>query len=673
MKRNNSNKPFFKEGRKDSDSSKSAGKSSYQGKSNSGEKGKDFRSDKPGAGKKSFGKKDDSFSKPSFGKKPDFKGSFGEKKFGSKFKSEGANRFDKKPSSGESRGRYSDSSDRPKGETFGPKKFEDKKGSTFGKKQFFTKREDESSSERPRRDDFSAKKFPPKDNSGFANKPSFGSKPERFSSYDRPKKDGSDGKKFEKREGGSFEKKNAFGTRPERDSSSDRPKRDEFGSKNFEKRGEGNFDKKPSSGNRDERSSSSDRPKRDEFGSKNFERRGEGIFDKNPSSGNRDESSSSSDRPRRDDFEGKKFEKKDEGKFAKKPYPTKRTDNSSFSNRPKRDDSAGKRSESGDDFDFDRPAKKDVRSDAPYSNEGGKGMVYKGRGRDQKPVFEPKKEGSFQDKPAQKQGFGKNRFRPTEENLERPDYNFDALPAKKAKGKEEDGTFRLNKYISNSGICGRREADQLIAKGLITVNGEVTTELGLKVKRTDRVVYQGKKINPEKPVYVLLNKPKDFITTTEDPMERKTVMSLVNNACEERIFPVGRLDRNTTGLLLFTNDGELAAKLSHPSNQVKKIYQVTLDNPITQKHEEAIREGLTLEDGPVTVDDMQVLSKDRTILGLEIHIGRNRIVRRLFAHLGYEVTALDRVMYAGLDKKDLKRGHYRFLSEQEVIRLKYFV
>jgi len=636
MKRNNSNKPFFKEGRKDSDSSRPTGKSSYKGKASSGEKSKDFRSDKPGAGKKPFGKKDDSFSKPSFGKKPDFKGSFGEKKFGSKFKSVGDTRFDKKSSTGDSRDRYSASSERPKGENFEPKKFEDKKGGTFGKKQFFTKRDDDSSSERPRRDDFSAKKFPSKDPSGFGKKPSFGSKPDRFSSSERPKRDGEEGKKFGKRDGDSFDKKPSFGNKPERNSPSDRPKRDEFGSKNFAKRGEG-------------------------------------IFDKGPSSGNIDESSSPSDRPRRDDSKGKKFEKKEDGKIAKKPYPSKRTDNSSYSNRPKRDDSAGKKFENGDDFDFDQPSKKEVKSDAPYSAEGGKGMVYKGRGRDQKPVFEPKKEGSFEEKPAQKQGFGKNRFRPTEENLERPDYNFDALPAKKAKGKEEDGMFRLNKYIANSGICGRREADQLIAKGLITVNGEVTTELGLKVKKTDRVVYQGKKINPEKPVYVLLNKPKDFITTTEDPMERKTVMSLVNNACEERIFPVGRLDRNTTGLLLFTNDGELAAKLSHPSNQVKKIYQVTLDNPITHKHEEAIREGLTLEDGPVNVDDMQVLSKDRTIIGLEIHIGRNRIVRRLFAHLGYEVTALDRVMYAGLDKKDLKRGHYRFLSEQEVIRLKYFV
>ena len=196
--------------------------------------------------------------------------------------------------------------------------------------------------------------------------------------------------------------------------------------------------------------------------------------------------------------------------------------------------------------------------------------------------------------------------------------------------------------------------------------------MGYKVQLTDRVSYKGKLINPEKPVYLLLNKPKDFITTTDDPMERKTVMSLIANACEERVFPVGRLDRNTTGLLLFTNDGELASKLSHPSNNVKKIYQVTLDKPISHADEEAILEGLNLEDGPAKVDDMQVLSKDRTIIGLEIHLGRNRIVRRIFAHLGYEVIALDRVMYAGLDKKDLPRGRYRFLAEKEVIRLKFF-
>lgn len=296
--------------------------------------------------------------------------------------------------------------------------------------------------------------------------------------------------------------------------------------------------------------------------------------------------------------------------------------------------------------------------------------VYQGRGKDEKPRFGSASSRKSTSKNQEPRGFGKKRLTGQLDSQDRPDYNFDGVPQKKTNKDEE--IFRLNKFIANSGICSRREADELIKKGLITVNGEVTVEMGLKVKRSDRVVYQGRKINPEKPVYILLNKPKDFITTTDDPMERKTVMKLVANACEERIFPVGRLDRNTTGLLFFTNDGELAAKLSHPSNEVKKIYQVTLDKPISKNDEEAIIEGLTLEDGPANVDDMQVLSKDRTILGLEIHIGRNRIVRRIFAHLGYEVTALDRVMYAGLDKKDLKRGTYRFLSEKEVIRLKYF-
>lgn len=302
----------------------------------------------------------------------------------------------------------------------------------------------------------------------------------------------------------------------------------------------------------------------------------------------------------------------------------------------------------------------------------GERRVYKGRGKDQKPIFGVESKPSTSDGSTEKRGFGKNRGKFVELNAERPTYDFDKLPQKK-KQKEAEELIRLNKYVANSGICSRREADELILKGLVVVNGVVVQEMGYKVKKTDHVVFQGKKINPEKPVYVLLNKPKDFITTTEDPMERKTVMKLVENACEERIFPVGRLDRNTTGLLVFTNDGELAAKLSHPSNEIKKIYQVTLDKPLTAKDEEEIREGLTLEDGDAKVDDLQVLSKDRTILGLEIHIGRNRIVRRIFSHLGYEVVALDRVMYAGLDKKDLKRGHYRFLSEQEVIRLKYYI
>ncbi|MBF9223518.1 pseudouridine synthase [Hymenobacter ruricola] len=232
---------------------------------------------------------------------------------------------------------------------------------------------------------------------------------------------------------------------------------------------------------------------------------------------------------------------------------------------------------------------------------------------------------------------------------------------------------RLNRYIANAGICSRRDADALIAAGEIRVNGEVVTEMGYKVQPEDTVQYGKTNLNREKSVYVLLNKPKDFITTTEDPEGRRTVMDLVAGASKERIFPVGRLDRNTTGLLLFTNDGEVAQKLSHPSHKNKKIYQVELSRPLTEDDLRQIAEGLELEDGKAVVDDVAVVAGNAHFVGIEIHIGRNRIVRRIFEHLGYEVVALDRVQYAGLTKKDLPRGKWRFLSEQEVIRLKYFL
>jgi 23S rRNA pseudouridine2605 synthase len=551
MKKNNPRKPFFNEGGRDSDSSRSSNRSDYSSKGGRSEnhEGKFSKG-------KSFGKKDDSYGKPSFGK-PEFgsesKRSFGDKPKGKFFKSDNKG-SEKRYGSGESeRKSYGDKRFENKGEGF-KKKFEKHDDPGFGKKPYGDK------SDRFKKDDFTGKKFEKRDSGDFAKK-SFGNKSDRFS------KDDLGGKRFEKREGGDFSKK-SYGA-----------KSDSFG-KSFDKKGESDYPKKS-------------------FGEK-------------------------SDRTKKD------------GSDSEKPFFKK-------------------------NFSEDK---------AP--RESGERLVYKGRGRDQQPVFAPEKPKYNEDKPTEKRGFGKNRPTRQEPDQPRPDYNFDALPARKVKGKEDTDLLRLNKYIANAGICARREADELIAKGLITVNGEVVTEMGFKVKKTDRVVYQGKKVNPEKPVYVLLNKPKDFITTTDDPMERKTVMALVENACEERIFPVGRLDRNTTGLLLFTNDGELTAKLSHPSNEVKKIYQVTLDKPLTHNHEKEILEGLTLDDGDVKVDDMKVLSMDRTILGLEIHIGRNRIVRRLFAHLGYEVTALDRVMYAGLDKKDLKRGHYRFLTEQEVIRLKFF-
>jgi 23S rRNA pseudouridine2605 synthase len=236
----------------------------------------------------------------------------------------------------------------------------------------------------------------------------------------------------------------------------------------------------------------------------------------------------------------------------------------------------------------------------------------------------------------------------------------------------ESGLTRLNRYIANSGVCSRREADELIARGDISVNGKVVTEMGFKVKEGDTVKYGTKTLNPERFVYVLLNKPKDYITTTEDPEERKTVMELVADAGNFRMYPVGRLDRNTTGLLLLTNDGELADKLTHPSNNVRKIYQVEISKPITNEHFEEIQKGLTLEDGPIKPDALSIVTPDAQVIGIEIHSGRNRIVRRIFEHLGYEVTKLDRTTYSGLTKKELPRGKWRFLDPKEVVKLKYF-
>ena len=276
----------------------------------------------------------------------------------------------------------------------------------------------------------------------------------------------------------------------------------------------------------------------------------------------------------------------------------------------------------------------------------------------------PKKSEESQDK-NKKRGLSGRKSTP-------PDYDFNPLKSRLSQTKSSaEDTIRLNKYIANAGVCSRREADKLIVAGEIAVNGKIINELGYKVRPTDKVKYKGKVLSREKYVYVLLNKPKDFITTTDDPENRQTVMQLVAKACTERIYPVGRLDRNTTGLLLFTNDGDLAKKLSHPSHNVKKIYQVELDRSLNKEDFLKISEGLTLEDGPVKVDDFAVLSDDRKTIGIEIHLGRNRIVRRLFEHLNYEVIKLDRVVYAGLTKKDLKRGNWRYLTQKEVIKLKY--
>ncbi len=243
----------------------------------------------------------------------------------------------------------------------------------------------------------------------------------------------------------------------------------------------------------------------------------------------------------------------------------------------------------------------------------------------------------------------------------------------KSKQKEAaaDDFIRLNKFIANSGLCSRRQADELIRSGEITVNQQKVTELGTKVKSTDEVRYKGKLLQNERPVYILLNKPKDYVTTVKDKNARKTVMELIKGACTQRIYPVGRLDRNTTGVLLLTNDGELAKRLTHPHYKKKKVYHVVLDKPVTKTHLEQIAEGVKLEDDVVAADAVSYVdSEDKTQIGIEIHTGQNRVIRRIFETLGYKIKKLDRVYFAGLTKKNLKRGRWRFLTQKEINRLK---
>lgn len=232
----------------------------------------------------------------------------------------------------------------------------------------------------------------------------------------------------------------------------------------------------------------------------------------------------------------------------------------------------------------------------------------------------------------------------------------------------------LNKYIAHGGVCSRRDAAELIKTGKVLVNGAAVLEPGYKVQDTDKVTVGGKKVTPVKDlVYILLNKPKDYITTTDDPQKRKTVLDLIKQATTDRVYPVGRLDRNTSGVLLLTNDGELSQKLTHPSNEIKKVYAVTLDKPLTKAHFDAILQGVPLEDGIAHVDALAYTDNaDKTQIGIEIHSGRNRIVRRIFEHFGYDVKGLDRVVFAGLTKKNVNRGKWRFLTEKEIRELKFF-
>lgn len=492
-------------------------------------------------------------------------------------------------------------------------------------------------------------------------------KPNYSSSEKKTFKPASDSKRTFGKTDSKFEPKGKFGqnARPEKSSTVGDYKKSE---RSTERSGFKKFDSKPGFSERKESSEWSS-PKRSfrksEDNNRNFEKK-----DFKPRFEN-------SENRRLNQAEGGRFE----GKREFNSNRSERKEGGRFEGKREFNNNRSERNEGGR---FE--GKREFNSNRSERNEGG---------RFEKKSFK-KPEYTPENKFEKEENFGKRKFnnRDSAANTQnhewsrqvglsiQPDYDEENLRKKlppKVQAKIEKSertrpeTVRLNRFLANAGLCSRREADEMIASGQITVNGETITEMGYQVKTTDVVKYGRKILNREKFVYVLLNKPKDFLTTTDDPDGRKTVMDLVKNACKERIYPVGRLDRSTTGLLLLTNDGELADKLSHPSNNMKKIYQVEIDKPIVQDDFDKILEGIELEDGTIKADDLSVITPDHQVVGIEIHSGKNRIVRRIFESLGYEVTKLDRTTYAGLSKKDLPRGNWRFLTEKEVIRLKYLI
>lgn len=365
-------------------------------------------------------------------------------------------------------------------------------------------------------------------------------------------------------------------------------------------------------------------------------------------------------------------DKRSDGKpFKKKPFsrgndkPSSRKEFDAWKNHSDSDASKdGKKS-------FDKPSGK-----RPFKRDDDKREVFKPKSA--RPFSERKESDQWRKRAPRKNDddFGASDNKPKTPSYGRP---YDAKKKYQSKKKFTKGTFgqqaekapsdliRLNKYLANAGVSSRREADKLIESGVVTVNGKVITELGYKISPGDEVKFGGAILRKEKPVYILLNKPKDYITTSKDPQERRTVMHLIEGACKERVYPVGRLDRMTTGLLLFTNDGEMAKRLTHPSHGAKKMYHVTLDQNLSLADMKTIQNGVELEDGKAEVDAIEfVEGAGRKEIGIELHSGRNRVVRRIFESLGYNVIKLDRVMFAGLTKKDLQRGYWRQLSEKEV-------
>ena len=485
-------------------------------------------------------------------------------------------------------------------------------------------------------------------NNSFGKKSSFGSKDQSERGSFR---------KDDNRENRSFES-NKYA-----DKSSFRGESNSFRSKDnsdkpFNKTGR-SFDKNDSSRSFDRKEGSFD--KRDSFkrsdrsdSSRSFDRK-EGSFDKRDSFKRSDRNDSS-----------RSFDRK-EGSFDKRD---------SFK-RSDRNDSSRSFDRKEGSFDKRDSFKRSDRNDSSRSFDRKEGSFDK---RDSFKRFDKDDRSSNNrsrsfDKPSNRK-FDGDRSRNFDENKSFDDKQYTKRPKKKAEtSAEDDGLIRLNRYIANAGICSRRKADELIAAGVIWVNGEAVTELGTKVDpATDEIRYNNERLKREKMVYVLLNKPKDYITTTDDPQERHTVMELVSKATKERIYPVGRLDRNTTGLLLMTNDGNLAEKLSHPRNSISKIYNIELNKSLTQGDFNKINFGIELEDGIIKPDDLSyVQGGSKREIGIQIHSGKNRIVRRIFESLGYEVVKLDRVVYANLTKKDLPRGRWRYLEEKEIVQLKHLM
>ena len=377
-----------------------------------------------------------------------------------------------------------------------------------------------------------------------------------------------------------------------------------------------------------------------------------------------------SDRNReRGDRENNRYENRDN----RRSYERGNRDNNRFSDRGERrerrpqdrDENAERRDNRYQNRDRN-DRREEGRRERGSREEGGRGEGYRGDRRDRREGDD--RRDRYSDRPARKvftrRADGDGAPKSVYSKKKQIEYR------KKNEGQETE--LRLNRYIAKGGVCSRRDADVLIAAGRVKVNGEVVQQVGVKVKRTDRVEVDDQVITPERKVYLVLNKPKDYVTTVEDPLERRTVMTLIEGACKERVYPIGRLDRQTTGVLLFTNDGDLAKKLTHPKYNQKKIYHVFLDKVVQTGDLEAIRKGIDLEDGFIQADDVRVAEDDRTQVGIEIHSGRNRIVRRIFEHLGYQILRLDRVFFAGITKKNLPRGHWRFLTEDEVNILKAY-